>query len=140
MAYRPPVVQSPRGKRKGREVAEAQLRRQALAKALSTRLQALMLQMAQRSQPIIPPKPPFREHPAIPPQGPFRGSPAIPPQPPLAPNPHIPPAGPFATQPLDPGFDPRVVDPNWVPPSAYDWIRQPGFYDEAPPSGNSRAF
>ena len=135
MAYRPPVVQGPRGKGRGREVAEAQLRRQALAKALATRLQALMLQMAQRENPIIPPKPPFREHPAIPPREPFRGSPSVPPRPPLSGSPSIPPAGPFATAPHDPGLDPRVA--GWVPPSAYDWIRQPGFYDE---ERGSRAF
>ena len=98
MAYRPARVPPP-NKRSPRGVVEAAARRQALAKALASRLQMLL---AAREQPILPPRAPISENPNIPP------------------------------------MDPRTQ--GWVPPSAYDWIRQPGFYDEPDSGVDARYF
>ena len=123
MAYRPPVVRPRSAKRGGREVANAQMRRKALAQALASRIGMLLAQRQQPPQPMIPPGgpglPAGRRAPLIPP-GLSGSSFAAPPAPAQA----FPPQG----------------GPGWVPPSAYDWIRQPGFYEEATPSGNPRAF
>ena len=122
MAYRPPVVRPRSTKRGGREVANAQMRRKALAQALASRITMLLAQQRQQQQqpqPMIPPG--------------VLG----PPRPPV-----IPPGlsgSSFAAPPAPAQAFPSQGGPGWVPPSAYDWIRQPGFYDE-PSSGNARAF
>lgn len=75
--------------------------RQALVAALIQRLSALLGD----ENPIIPPRPPFRGESIVPPRVPPRAQPVRPPM------------GPPRTQ-------------GWVPPSARDWVRQPGFFTE----------
>lgn len=121
MAYRPPIVspKTHRGK-SARAALAAKERRTALVTALRDRLAAIVANMP-KQQPDLPPQQPFREQPIPPPQG------LLPPAVAAAPPPPPPPAAPFPSQ----------GPPGWVPPSAFDWIRQPGFYDE-PPSGDRR--
>lgn len=117
MAYSPPVR---RGLPPG-------VTKQALAKALMARL-AVLLQAA-GEEPVIPPRGappefirpparPFPPRPSIPPREPVSGSPVLPPRVPVSGTPALPPGygGQFSA--------------GWVPPSARDWVRQPGFYNE----------
>lgn len=116
MAYRPPIH---RGRANAQRL-KPQVSRQALIEALASRLAMLFGEEpaprdAPRENPIIPPRPPLRGQPHFPPRGPFRGEPVIPPRVP----------------PRETPWDPPTEERTYVaPPSAWDWIRQPGFYDE----------
>lgn len=133
MAYRPPVVRPSKSKQ-ARAAIEASYRRQALVKALAGRLQMLVSQMNENPGfPVLPPGRPFPEHPSIPPREDLPPGPALPPRSPGPSSPAIP-----------PGFKPTYAAPDylpsWPPPSAADWRRMPGFYDEPGIGDNPRFF
>lgn len=133
MAYRPPVVPPRRSRsREARAALEAQQRRAALVQALKARL-AVLFEMRAQPVPLPPGVVPRGPGPVadIPPRGPFRGEPVLPPE-------GVVPQGPGDQPDFLPGGERKPVAtpvtpdwvPSWPPPSAADWRRMPGFYDE----------
>lgn len=115
MAYRPPIYRG--------------APRQALVQALVARLAMLL-----GEEPIIPPRPGPPEF-IRPPARPFPTRPSIPPRVPVSGSPVLPPRSPVSQAPSLPPWYGGVIE-GWVPPSARDWVRQPGFFDEGPALGD----